>query len=343
MNIGIIGHFGIGENLLNGQTIKSKNLVEGLKKYGKCNIILVDTYNWKKKPLMLFKEVKNIFKKCDAIIMLPAHNGVRVFAPMLLIGKKIYQKKIYYDVIGGWLVEFIEDHAFLYKILKKFDGIWVETLTMRRKLNTMGFDNIEIVPNFKDLQILDDSDLVYSLEDQIHVCTFSRVMKQKGIEDAVQVVCDINRKLQNYRVYLDIYGQVESGEEYWFEDLKRNFTDSVTYMGQVAFNDSVKVLKKYDLLLFPTLFYTEGIPGTIIDAYAAGLPVIASRWENFSDIVEEGYTGVGYIFGDVDDLERMLMDVIKNRSKYNAMKINCLKKAKEYSARYVVEIIMKKI
>ena len=63
---------------------------------------------------------------------------------------------------------------------------------------------------------------------------------------------------------------------------------------------SVDVLKSYFFLLFPTKCPGEGIPGTIIDAYAAGLPVVSSLYPNFAEIIDEGVTGLGYEFDNVD-------------------------------------------
>ena len=45
--------------------------------------------------------------------------------------------------------------------------------------------------------------------------------------------------------------------------------------------------------IFPTRFTTEGIPGSIIDSYYAGVPVLASKWNSFDDVIEDGKTGVG--------------------------------------------------
>ncbi|MFR3494185.1 MAG: glycosyltransferase [Blautia sp.] len=53
----------------------------------------------------------------------------------------------------------------------------------------------------------------------------------------------------------------------------------IRYKGMVPFNQSTEVLKNYDALLFPTYYEGEGFAGTIIDAFAAGLPVIASDWK----------------------------------------------------------------
>ena len=62
-------------------------------------------------------------------------------------------------------------------------------------------------------------------------------------------------------------------------------------------------MKYYFALLFPTRFYTEGIPGTILDAYAAGIPVICSRWESCADVVDDGVTGITYPFEDMQMLK----------------------------------------
>lgn len=67
--------------------------------------------------------------------------------------------------------------------------------------------------------------------------------------------------------------------------------------------------------MFPTLFYTEGIPGTIIDAYAAGLPVISSKWESYGDVIEDNVTGIGYEFGSDDALVEVLEMIKSNPQK----------------------------
>ena len=44
-------------------------------------------------------------------------------------------------VIGGWLPNFLKKKKGLTKSLKKFDGIYVETSTMKTILEEMGFTN----------------------------------------------------------------------------------------------------------------------------------------------------------------------------------------------------------
>ncbi len=339
MKLCVLGHFGRGKTLLNGQTIKTKNLAAGLEAH--AQVVQVDTHGWNRRPLGLFKELTAACKACDGIIMLPAHNGVRVFAPLLAFLKKIYGIRIYYDVIGGWLPELVEQKPGLKKPLSAFDGIWVETATMEKKLHAMGFSNVRIIPNFKDFQPLMPQALPRTYEEPYRLCTFSRVMPPKGIGTAVEAVKAANAQLGRTAFVLDIYGPVEAGAEDWFEELKSSFPDFVSYGGSVASQESVRVLQDYFALLFPTLFYTEGIPGTILDAYAAGVPVVASRWESFGDIVRENITGLGYPFGDTGALTGSLVKIAKDPALILQKKTACLEYAQRFARERVVGQILR--
>lgn len=340
MRIGICGHFGADKVFLDGQTVKTKNVYDVLcEAYGAENVLINDTYKIKARIILVFVRTILLFFRCDAIIMLPAHNGVRVFSPLFCVLKKIFGKRIFYSVIGGWLPKTVQSDSFLKRSLTQFDGIFVETNTMKSALTNLGFNNIKVIPNFKKLSVLSNEEITYNTSAPLKLCTFSRVMKQKGIQEAVYAVNEANDLLGRTAFSLDIYGQIDKNEEDWFEELKKSFTLCVRYCGSVPFGDSVSVLKGYYALLFPTLFYTEGIPGTIIDAYAAGLPVISSRWESFSDIVDENSTGVGYDFGDTKGLVDILLSIAQEPCVINDMKKNCLKKANSFLPKNSIELM----
>src|SRR5215472_2129302 len=48
--------------------------------------------------------------------------------------------------------------------------------------------------------------------------------------------------------------------------------------------------------------YIEGFPMVIVEAFANGLPVIASRLGTMADVIEDGVTGLHFTVGDPDDL-----------------------------------------
>lgn len=52
---------------------------------------------------------------------------------------------------------------------------------------------------------------------------------------------------------------------------------------------AVEIISKYHYQIFPTRYKTEGIPGSIIDSFFSGTPVIASKWDSVNDVLEDGY------------------------------------------------------
>lgn len=327
----VIGHFGFGQTLLNGQTIKTKIITEEIEnRFGKENVVLLDLAGGVKKiPYLLFK-IPMVLAKCDNLIMMPVENGLKFLTPVLKLWNTLFKRKLHYVVIGGWLPQFISDKKWLQNGLRCFHGIYVETNTMKAALEKMGLDNLVVLPNCKKLDILPEDKLIFPDGIPFRLCTFSRVMKEKGIGSAVQAIIKVNEQLGYVAFSLDIYGQIWENSKEWFENIQNDFPSYVSYKGCVDADKSVATLQDYFALLFPTHFYTEGIPGTIIDAYAAGIPVISAKWESYSDVIDEGKTGIGYEFDNLQALENVLLQVASNPKMLLDMKTNCLEKAKGY-------------
>ena len=337
----VIGHFGIGQNLLNGQTIKTKNVTQALiDEYGVDSVGTIDTHGGIAKLPIIFFKVLHASVVYKNMIMLPAHNGIKFFAPLLALLSKITSCKIYYVVIGGWLCSFLKEHKWLISKLRSFSGIYVETSLMKKELIDLGIKNVCIMPNFKYLNILRPEDLVYQYAEPFKLCTFSRVMKEKGIEDAIYAVKYVNEQLGRIAYELDIYGQIDDKYVQRFEKIKNSFPKYIRYCGMVDYDKSTELLKNYYCLLFPTRYYTEGIPGTIIDAYSAGIPVISSEWINIRDIIVENETGISFAFESVDELIDVLRDILDNK-KINIMKKSALKKANDFTPENGVRAITK--
>lgn len=337
----VIGHFGFGENLLNGQTIKTKIVTNELdKQFGADQVVKIDTHGGAKAlPSVVFQMIK-AFRKCDNIIIFPAHNGIKIFVPLCNFINQFFHRKLHYVVIGGWLPSFLKDKSYLKKGLTKFNGIFVETTTMKNALHDVGLDNVTILRNFKDIKPLKEEDLNMNIVEPLNICTFSRVMKEKGIEDIVNAVKEVNEKYKKTIYSLDIYGPVDDQQTDWFDELQKSFPDYIKYKGMVQFDKSVEVLKDYFFLAFPTRFYTEGIPGTILDAYAAGVPVVASKWESFNDVVDDGLTGIGYEFADYKDLKQKLEHIYEKPNEIIDLKKSCVNKSEEYLPHVAIKVLM---
>lgn len=123
-------------------------------------------------------------------------------------------------------------------------------------------------------------------------------MKEKGIEDVVNAVKTVNEHFGRTVYTLDIYGQVDSAQTKWFNELQSIFPSYIKYGELVPVDKSVEVLKNYFALLFPTYYEGEGFAGTLLDAMAAGVPVIASDWRYNPEIMNEK---TGYVYSSHDN------------------------------------------
>ena len=339
----IIGHFGFGQEFADGQTVKTKTITDELEQvFGADQISRKDTEGARNKIFQLPFSIFKALKQHDNVVIFPAHNGLRVIAPLLVIGNVFFHRGLHYCVIGGWLPEFLKKHRWLKKFLKKFRGIYVETNTMKTVLTEMGFCNIFVLLNCKKLRILEEDELFYPASEPLGLCTFSRVMKEKGIEDAVNAVMRVNEFAGRQVYSLDIYGQVDANQTAWFEALKNTFPPYIRYRGVAEYDQSVAVLKGYFALLFPTYYDGEGFAGTLIDSMSSGVPIIASDWKYNSEIINEK-NGLCYKTHDTDDLCKRLEYIYTHQTEWNSKKVNCLAEARKYDVANAIGVLVNAI
>lgn len=333
---GICGHFGDGSHT-DGQTVKTRILYEKLCEFcGKDNIAYADTNSWKKRIPQFLAGTIRLFRQSENVIIMPAFRGIRIFVPLYSFLNKFGKRKLHYIVIGGWLPELLDKHPSMIKKLKKFDGIYVESDNMIKKLEAKGFKNVSYMPNFKNLEILDQPAEIKE-EEPYKLCTFCRLIPLKGIDIAARAVDYVNEQKGRTVFELDIYGAVHPQCVEWWEDLKKTFSDAVKYSGVVPYDATTGVLKNYYALLFPTLYRTEGMPGTILDAYSAGLPVIASEWQNSHDMIDDGESGILLDMDNVEeDLKKTLLRLADNPKELLPMRQASLSKASEFLSDKVV-------
>jgi len=325
--IGIWGYFGFGLNDYGGQPVKTNNLYYALLNvYNDKEITVLDTQIKKNKILFFIRTVK-MLSSCKNIIILPAHNGIKYIPKLYFIIKKIFNRhsKIHYVVIGGWLPQLLLKNDELLKQVAKIDFVYVETQTMMRKLNELRLQNITVMKNIKKLEPIFKP---YENSAEFLFCYYARVIQEKGIECLIKAIYEVNNHYGRNLCKLHIYGPIDV--EY-VQKIKSLIDDQViTYNGIVNTNFAPDILSNYYMQIFPTLYFTEGIPGSIIDSFYSGLPVIASKWESATDVINNEYNGILYDFNDFNDLVDKIIWSVENKEKVLYMRKNCIETSKQY-------------
>lgn len=79
----------------------------------------------------------------------------------------------------------------------------------------------------------------------------------------------------------------------------------VRRLGALAGGQVIEAMSRATALVMPSVWY-ENYPRVLVEAYACGLPVIASRIGAFEELVDDGVTGLLFEVGDPADLAAKL-------------------------------------
>lgn len=337
--IGVVGHFGGDKLYLDGQTIKTKEVSNYLEDYFNISINKYDTYKNNRNPFKILNKTINLLKYNDDVVIILANRGYMVIAPILVLFNKIYKRRIYDIVIGGSRYNIYKNNNLITKVSKKIDTIFVETKQLKEEYNKKGFNNVEVLSNFKVLKKFSNKEK----HDKFRLCVFSRIIKEKGIEDAIEAVKLANKKAKKDIFVLDIYGIVIKDYKKEFDKIISTCPDYIKYKGIVNYNESVDKLKDYDAMLFLTYYKNEGFAGTLIDAFYSGLPVIATDWHNNFEVLKDNYTGLKVSVSSPKEVAEQIYKLYKDKDLLDEMSLNCLKESNKYSPDKVMEVLVNKI
>lgn len=325
----VIGHMDWKSNNMIGAVVKARNILNQLSmSFPYETISNIDIYNWRKRaPIVLAQIIRSFAQSKNIILIISDTSGPLM--KLLAFLNAVFKRKILYVAVGGNMGYNLMQNKEAVQSLSFVDSFFVENIDCVQDMKALGLKNTFILRNFKLLSPMSEVDISDTLSRPFKFCTFSRVAKQKGITDAINAIEEINTELGEGLCELDVYGKVEYDYEQEFYSLV-NSKRHCNYCGVVDGGDSVKILKDYYCLLFPTKFQTEGIPGTIIDAFAAALPVICSDWQRCRQLIIDGKNGIVYKFADYSELKKSIIYAINNPERIKKLKSGCLKAYQDY-------------
>lgn len=92
-------------------------------------------------------------------------------------------------------------------------------------------------------------------------------------------------------------------------------------------------MREADFLVVPSECY-ENFPLVLAEAFASGLPVVASRLGSLAEIVEDGITGLQFCPGDAGDLAAQVRRLAEGPAARKAME---LRARQSYEEKYTPE------
>lgn len=133
-----------------------------------------------------------------------------------------------------------------------------------------------------------------------------RLIKEKGIYILINVVENLREK---FNLELHIVGFNELGEEFYKVIKNKKY---IKFHGFLQGRKLLDVYKLCDVFIFPSIYYTEGFPRVILEAWANGLFVISSRIGGIEGLAKDSENILFFYPGDELDLSEKIQFLIEN-------------------------------
>jgi glycosyltransferase involved in cell wall biosynthesis len=334
----ILGNFGYITGHLDGQTMESRSLLQLLELNSIDNIDYFDTERLHFEKLSILILFHKLFKT-KRIFYLGAQGSLKYLFPFLWIFCKIFGIEFYYFVVGGWIAEFLKFRPLHRFCLKRIKYMYCETRSIVAKLKDWyDYHHAVWFPNFRIYNFVPE--IAYS-DGPLRLVFMARIVKNKGFERVFELAKFINNsKIDD--IIIDFYGPLFKDDQDLFFSGISQFS-FVKYKGVLQPSEINSTLSKYDIMLFPTSYPGEGLPGTILDSYISGIPVIASDWLYNSELIDHGQSGFIFDLDSPSDFNNYVYFLYMHRDVLFEMKKSAHLKSKEFDSNFVWSIISESV
>lgn len=196
--------------------------------------------------------------------------------------------------------------------------------------------DIEVIPNFINFEKMEfphrDKMRQEYCEDGekllVHISNFRPV---KRVVDVVEIFHRIKDQIPS-RLVLAGDGPDRSRAEQLCREY--NMCDRVIFLGNVK--NPAEVLSVADLFLLPSESESFGLAA--LEAMALGVPVISTNTGGLPEVNRHGVTGMMSNVGDVDDMARNTLFLLRDEEKLAKFKVKALDRAKEFDIQRILPL-----
>lgn len=168
----------------------------------------------------------------------------------------------------------------------------------------------------------------YFTHDKKNVVFVGRLAEKKGVTYLIEAMKDVDARLfiiGNGPLEVSLKSQVNV----------KNLQDRVFFLGSKSHDELPEILASADLFVAPSIVAKdgdqEGLPVSIMEAMASGVPVIAGISGGTKDIVLDGLNGFVVEVTDVDALALRINQILKDDSLRRKMSVEAIETSRKFS------------
>lgn len=200
--------------------------------------------------------------------------------------------------------------AYLKLLLRWANHIVV--LNRLQKLSLQAFcknDKIAVIPNMVDTSRYFHTRRLDPVS-PYHVLYMSKIEQRKGIFDLIQAIPVITKKFPNTRFL--VAGDGPDRSKLQCLGCEDGNWDYIKLLGYIGEEQKPTFLAQGDLFVFPS-HYVEGMPYALLEAMAAGLPIVASATGGIPAIIEDRVNGILTPVEQPAALAQAIIELLSNK------------------------------
>ena len=200
--------------------------------------------------------------------------------------------------------------------------------------------DIKVIPNFIEInkEKIDVNDPCHrslmATSDEKVVTHISNFRKVKRIDDVVKIFYEIQKEVPSKLMMVGDGPEKEKAETLCQE---LGIQSKVIFFGNS--NEIDKILCFTDLFLLPS--ETESFGLAALEAMSCGVPVISSNSGGLPEVNVDGVTGYLSNVGDVANMSKNAISILRDDTVLNQFKRNALQEASEYDIKKILPLYEK--
>ena len=276
----------------------------------------------------LLKKIRNF----EHISLHGTTNSFLFIAPLLLLLTSLFNKTVSIRFFTGNFGDKYHQSNFIKKlllriILKKSDIIFFELKHLVSEFKAFN-PNTYWFPNVRDQNIKKNKIRTFNKR----FVYIGSINEEKGID----TLCETIKKLGS-NITCDLYGPIKyEQEKYSFKYFKEQ---GINYKGSLKPEEVQNTMDNYDVLILPS--HREGYPGVIIEAFALGMPVIATKLPGIMEMCEDNKNA---LLIDIKNSQQLVQAIHSiDNERYQILHNHAQKSFENFNSFYQTDLFLERI
>lgn len=156
-----------------------------------------------------------------------------------------------------------------------------------------------------------------------------RLTKEKNLDFLIESFARVKKNIPQTTLVLTAQGPLEGQLKKLVLQLGMSLETDVVFTGALPFEELINVYYSADLFVFSSVTETQGL--VLIEAMAAGLPVVAVRATGVNDMVKDNVEG--FLTGcNQDEFAEAVCRILNNKALYKRFKLGAYSRAESLSS-----------